>query len=115
MDVISPDGSSHEMTKDEMDRLQASITKNLSERPLHSIIIKGLSGFCPVQGFGTVNDKEFYFRARGQQWTLEVEDKLVAGDIWGDGPYAAGWMPLEEAMRLIAAGLSEYANNLSDK
>lgn len=69
---------------------------------------------CPVQCTGTVNGQPFYFRARGERWTLGV-----GGDVWlkpdwfyaqayDKGAFEAGWMPDEEAMAFMRQGLDRY-------
>lgn len=65
----------------------------------------GPDGWCPVQAGGTVAGEAFYFRARGEHWSFTVGDDraplFVVEEGWGDGPYAAGWMPFDEAERLV--------------
>jgi hypothetical protein len=87
------------------------------------IEIDWLGGNCPVQAEGTINGKRFYFRARGDCWSLEVSpgadgDYLswpVTPEPWlyeedyGDGPFDAGWMPQEEAVQMIAKAAALYA------
>lgn len=77
-------------------------------------------GFCPVEGEGMVDGYEFYFRARGQRWTLyvaavagETGDPLDAsawstGAPWGNEPSSAGYMSDEEAWRLIEEGVAKW-------
>lgn len=75
-------------------------------------------GNCPVQGFGEVLGRELYFRARHGGWSFEVADR--AGKLPSDGfrdsdgffregnhPNAC-WMPLHEAVKIIARCLGEY-------
>lgn len=73
-------------------------------------------GLCPVEGEGSVDGYEFYFRARGQRWTLYVA--AVAGEAgdpldasaWSTGaPWAgAGYMSESEAWRLIGEGVATW-------
>lgn len=80
-----------------------------------TIVIKELFGYCPVQGEGTINGERFYFRARGEHWSMAIgvpdekdPNSIYSGGKWNyDEPYgneafAAGWMPLEEAAQFIA-------------
>lgn len=74
----------------------------------------GISGFCPVQGWGSVENLFWYFRARSDCWRFEVytedtsgrlpdDDKLVwhaSADYEGDA-HNAGWMKYSEAWALI--------------
>lgn len=75
--------------------------------------IDELFGNCPVQAYGTVAGRPFYFRARGDRWTFGVGDGGCAepgGEVawsheeeWVD----AGWMNEAQARACIekAAGL----------
>jgi hypothetical protein len=75
-------------------------------------------GNCPVQAFGTVLDRELYFRARHEDWSFDVADR--AGNLPSDGYRAsdgfycegkysnAGWMPLRDAVKIIAKCLREF-------
>ena len=91
------------------------------------IDIHELGGYCPVQGTGTVQvgfgaPHWWYFRARGESWALELWPappehpmELPDGDpiwfvkaVWTDDPYAAGYMGLDEAERLIRWALGEW-------
>jgi hypothetical protein len=77
------------------------------------IVIEYLAGNCPVQAEGTIDGKRFYFRARGESWRIEIHPTATGdvlswgGDGWhytepyGDGPFAAGWMPEDEARQMI--------------
>lgn len=85
-----------------------------------SIDIEVLGGSCPVQAEGTIDGKRFYFRARGNRWSLAVHP-TCDGDFlswpdgwwehwenWGDDPYAAGWMPEDVAREKIGYGAELY-------
>lgn len=65
-----------------------------------NIRIDYLGGNCPVQAWGMIDGREFYFRARGQSWSMQIGDWYRINP-WGDGPYAAGWMPEETARQII--------------
>lgn len=89
---------------------------------MDGIGIEYLGGNCPVQSEGTIDGKRFYFRARGEHWSLDVHptadgDYLSWSDhdiawchreAWGDGPYAAGWMPEDVARMMIQKGATLY-------
>jgi hypothetical protein len=77
--------------------------------------IDWMDGNCPVQAEGRVDGKPFYFRARGQQWSIEVYPG--PGDLraewryeepWGEAPYDAGWMPQDTAREMIATAVAIY-------
>ena len=75
-------------------------------------------GACPVQAVGTAHGRELYFRARHGEWTFEVAD--TAGNLPSDGYFNSdgfyregidphqGYMPLREAVDVIAECLREY-------
>jgi hypothetical protein len=77
-------------------------------------------GNCPVQGLGTVLGRELYFRARHDGWSFDVADH--AGRLPSDGfrdsdgfyreaDYPnAGWMPHQEAVKIIVGCLREYTD-----
>lgn len=79
------------------------------------IVIESLDGNCPVQGEGSADGVPFYFRARGQRWSLSLGSVVpISNPVWyweeayGDGPYDAGWMSEEEAVRFIHAGIARW-------
>lgn len=77
-------------------------------------------GACPVQAFGTVLGRELYFRARHGAWSFEVADS--EGNLPSDGHFESdgfyregidphqGYMPLSEAVEIVATCLREYTN-----
>lgn len=49
------------------------------------VYTNGPSGKCPVQAEGTINGREFYFRSRGEHWSLAVAGNsgdAMAVDAW---------------------------------
>lgn len=76
-------------------------------------------GACPVQAFGTVRGRDLYFRARHGAWSFDVADS--AGHLPSDGYFDSdgfyregidphnGYMPLPEAIAVVADCLREYA------
>lgn len=75
-------------------------------------------GNCPVQAFGVVLGRELYFRARHEVWSFDVADchgNLPSdGCRNSDGFYRegkcpnAGWVPLEDAVKIIVKCLREF-------
>jgi hypothetical protein len=68
-------------------------------------------GRCPVQGEGEIEGLPWYFRARWQRWSLEVETPNGLWSIestYGDSPAAASHMPHDEAEQLIRQGLERF-------
>jgi hypothetical protein len=80
---------------------------------------------APVQAEGTVADRPFYFRARGDTWEFTVaerdgddpaglgEEDVSLGSAWYrsgtlPGRFDASWMPLDQARSLIEECAREY-------
>lgn len=86
------------------------------------VVITLIGGNCPVQAEGTIAGEPFYFRARGQRWSIEIGGGFVLGgegfyyeEPYGDGPFDAGWMPVDEARGFIAKAAAIFsAADLSD-
>jgi len=76
--------------------------------------IDNLSGNCPVQAWGRYDGMELYFRARGNQWSLELtrsgehDPCWQYGEPYGDSPFGAGWMEECEAMDFIIKAIDLY-------
>jgi hypothetical protein len=75
--------------------------------------IDQLGGNCPVQGEGSIDGKRFYFRARGTSWQWHVAE--TDAELWdnsllyiersySDEQFAAGWMPVHEALGFMVEG-----------
>lgn len=81
------------------------------------IVIDWIGGNCPVQAEGTINGTSFYFRARGESWSLEVghgPDDMPAwehAEWFGEWP-DAGWMTVEQAQDFIRSAAARYAAGL---
>lgn len=63
-----------------------------------TIHIESIGGECPVQAEGTIYRHPFYFRARGDQWSIGVGGDPVSSPIWDRRePWGlwpeAGYMP----------------------
>lgn len=82
------------------------------------LVIRWLGGSCPVQGEGTVDGREWYFRARGQEWSFEVYSSAEESEgnapplwwtweDWGTWP-DAGYMPDDEARRKIDVSVERF-------
>lgn len=81
-----------------------------------TILVETIGGNCPVQAEGTVNGNPFYFRARGQAWSLCIGgEDVVAQPEWfwrqsyGTEPFEAGWMTEDEARGFIQAAAERWA------
>lgn len=81
-----------------------------------TLVIDMIGGQCPVQAEGKIDGKPFYFRARGERWTMGIGGEDVVGypqwkrwAKWGDGPFAAGWMTEDEARKIIEQCAADYS------
>lgn len=77
--------------------------------------IREIGGNCPVQAEGKIGGKtNFYFRARGERWSMSIGGRDVVGNpAWYyEEPYGkwpeAGWMPIEEAKTFIDKAVHKY-------
>lgn len=81
--------------------------------------LESISGWCPVQAFGTVDGQAFYFRARGSAWRVEIggkpepEHEMPDAVHWSCGapygePYEAGWMCPEHTRLCLDAAFAAY-------
>lgn len=78
-----------------------------------------LGGACPVQGDGECDGVPFYFRARGERWSIEFglgdgpDGELVGETVFECngtfGPWPkAGWMSAKHATSLIKASIAKF-------
>ncbi|MGG6893726.1 hypothetical protein [Rhizobium sp. BR 315] len=79
------------------------------------VVIAWLGGITPVQGFGGIDGKEFYFRARGSYWSLSIGKSPIAVPEWKyEEPYhvgerfQAGYMPRDEAEHFLRTAADRY-------
>lgn len=76
---------------------------------------------CPLQAEGSIDGKAFYFRARGEHWSIGIGGDVVGDpewyweEKWGDGPFAAGWMPQEIGEKLIELAATYYRAGMKQK
>ena len=86
----------------------------------HKLVdIQVIGGNCPVQAEGVIDNQEFYFRARGEHWSIGIGGSDVVGRPdwfmqarWGKEKFDAGWMPEEEATRLINEAAEAYVKTV---
>lgn len=75
------------------------------------IDIHCLGGNCPVQAEGYINGKPFYFRSRGEFWSMEIGEGPAPwsyGERYGSWP-DAGWITAAEARAFIRKAADLYA------
>ena len=76
------------------------------------VVIETIGGNCPVQAEGLIDGFGFYFRARGQQWSMEIYDGTEGGwyytEPYGEVQYEAGWMEMEEAREFIQQAAERF-------
>jgi hypothetical protein len=83
---------------------------------------------CPVQAEGTLCGKPFYFRSRHEEWSFAVSEDPDVDPVdiqlpeqgtlhgffvegpFGDKPFAASYMPLEDATRIIEECARSYVH-----
>lgn len=82
--------------------------------------IDQIGGNCPVQAEGDVGGKPFYFRARGEHWSMSIGgDDVIGNPAWyyeeeyPHGPFSAGWMSIDEAKKFIAQAADRYVSSLT--
>lgn len=79
-------------------------------------------GACPVQGEGTVDGRECYYRSRGEGWQFHVAapgSEDVFGDdawshsercyVWPDG----GWVSADVSRACIAQGVAAFRASMA--
>lgn len=99
---------------DEQRRIEAAECPARLERLRElGVAIEAAGGNCPVQIEGKVDGEEFYFRARGDVWSLGIGGEPVGTPDWeikedyGTWP-DAGWMALHEAYDFLIAGCERW-------
>lgn len=82
---------------------------------MRSYQIDMIGGNCPVQAEGHIGGRtKFYFRARGDQWSMSIGGRdLIGNPSWYySEPYGvwpeAGWMPEAEARDFIDKAIKRY-------
>jgi len=85
------------------------------------IVIDWIGGNCPVQAEGTVDGERFYFRSRGEHWSMSIGGSDVVGDpAWhheeeyGDWP-DAGWITEDEARTFIEKAVGLYRSRTAQE
>lgn len=85
---------------------------------MSGIDIEYLGGNCPVQAEGSVDGYRFYFRARGDQWSVQIaptDEELWTDKRWvyveryGEWP-DAGWMDESEAKDFLITAIEKWRN-----
>lgn len=87
----------------------------MTDAEIDRVEVLNFWGNCPVQADGFIDGAEFYFRARGKRWSMSIggADVILDPDWyyeeeWGDGPFAAGWMPEETARSMMEKAFAKY-------
>jgi hypothetical protein len=92
-----------------------------------NLLIESLTAPCPVQAEGTIDGNRFYFRARWDSWSFAVSENSELDPVlidtpehgfyieqkYGNNPYDAGYMPVEEAKTIIQQCAEIYLNERS--
>lgn len=81
------------------------------------MVLDWCGGFCPVQAEGWLDDKAFYFRARGEHWQFHVakdrshrfvNDRFFCDIAWPEGRYMAGYMSPVDVLKCLHLGVALY-------
>jgi hypothetical protein len=84
------------------------------------LAIDWLGGNCPVQAEGRIGGVPFYFRARGEHWSIGIGGDVVGKPDWyheeeyPGGEFAAGWMSETEARQFIHDVTERYLSEMRD-
>lgn len=85
------------------------------------IDVQWLSGLCPVQSEGVIDYHPYYFKARGDNWFIQIGSKPSPytadvftdencweyGELYGEVP-DAGYMPFIEALGFIEVAANRW-------
>ena len=87
-------------------------------KDIRAIHVHMIGGNCPVQAEGTIDGEPFYFRARGNAWSIGIGGRcpIVRPDwscreAYGEDAFAAGWMSEDEARSFIFQAAERYRSN----
>lgn len=86
-----------------------------------AVTIDQIGGNCPVQAEGHIAGKPFYFRARGEHWSIGVGGDVIGQPDWyyeeeyPGGTFAAGWMSIDEAKQFIQQAADRYLSVSSEE
>ena len=86
-----------------------------------------IKGETPLQGYGLVDNHSWYFRARGESWSMQIaKDKQIdrqflplvglrcsgwlIKELWGTWP-DSGYMKEDEAWNLIENTIKKFREN----
>lgn len=76
--------------------------------------VENLGGNCPVQAEGRMNGIEFYYRARGENQSVETDDGFFMQERVIGGPYMAGWLGDEQAREFITRAAMAHNRHLKE-
>jgi hypothetical protein len=80
------------------------------------LVIEWIGGECPVQAEGFICNQTFYFRSRGDQWSIGIGGEPVSNPdyfykesygVWPD----AGFMSQEEVIIFIRREAKKFREN----
>lgn len=83
-----------------------------------------IDGFCPVQSEGKFGDHYYYFRARGESWSIivGVDEKTLLtkykwrySEDWPHGSFSAGYMSEEDARNCINRAAKLFEERLKNE
>jgi hypothetical protein len=99
--------------------------KKMDSLAKDGVLVEWLSGLCPVQSQGWIDEKHaYYFRARHDEWSINItkneandlDDAIIIRpnpDVWeytekyGEDP-EAGYMPFIEVLAFIESSVNKF-------
>lgn len=91
---------------------------------MRGVDIMWIGGNCPVQAEGRIDGLPFYFRARGQKWTIAIghgalgrsaaDAEWYHEETYGSSPFEAGYMDIDVATDLIHDSALLYRLSLKE-
>ena len=85
-------------------------------RQLPGMVVGRPQGQTPVQAYGVIDGKDYYFRSRGAHWSLSIGGSIAAPDWYYEEPYGtwpeAGSISEDQAYEFIAVGASKFRSGI---
>jgi hypothetical protein len=81
-------------------------------RQLPGMVVGRPQGQVPVQAYGVIDGKDYYFRSRGEHWSMSIGSSIAAPDWYYEEPYGtwpeAGSISEDQAYEFIAVAASKF-------
>lgn len=85
--------------------------------PMPGMVVGRAGGKAPVQGYGVIDGKDYYFRSRGEHWSMSIGGDLHGSPDWyyeeryGTWPDAGG-ISAEQAYDFIAEAAEKFRSGV---